>query len=138
MKKIFYIIYILPALVLGQSLDQNHTKAITYKQATQTAITDPDVTAANVQVSYFDGLGRPIQQVVHKQSNSGKDIITHIGYDEFGRQTKEYLPYVNSTPNLDYNTSANSDVSNYYSSPSIATTGNPNFESIIPVVELIS
>ncbi|QMU64339.1 MAG: hypothetical protein GKR88_08595 [Flavobacteriaceae bacterium] len=45
------------------------------------------------QVVYFDGLGRPIQNIAVNQSASSNSIITHIDYDAFGRQSKEYLPY---------------------------------------------
>ena len=44
-------------------------------------------------VTYFDGLGRPIQTIAIGQGAGGKDIITPMEYDGFGRQTKEYLPY---------------------------------------------
>ena len=63
MKKIIYLLTLIPFLALGQSPDQNWVKTITYKQPTATPIANPDVSVANVQVSYFDGLGRPIQQV---------------------------------------------------------------------------
>jgi len=70
----------------------------------------------NVAITYFDGLGHSIQQVSHKQSNSGKDIVTNIEYDAFGRQTKEYLPYPSSQSNMNYidALSASSQTSAYY------------------------
>jgi len=43
-------------------------------------------------VQYFDGLGRPKQIVNVKASPLGKDVVTPIEYDGFGRQTKDYLP----------------------------------------------
>ncbi|QQV04487.1 RHS repeat-associated core domain-containing protein [Chryseobacterium sp. FDAARGOS 1104] len=43
-------------------------------------------------VQYFDGLGRPKQVVNVKASPLGKDVVTHIEYDAFGRQVKDYLP----------------------------------------------
>ncbi|CAA7196831.1 DUF6443 domain-containing protein [Chryseobacterium potabilaquae] len=43
-------------------------------------------------VQYFDGLGRPKQIVNVKASPSGKDVVTPIEYDAFGRQVKDYLP----------------------------------------------
>lgn len=43
-------------------------------------------------VQYFDGLGRPKQVVGIKASPQGKDVVTHIEYDTFGRQVKDYLP----------------------------------------------
>ena len=94
MKNLLYILILIlfPVLVLAQ--DQNWVKSTTYKQPIHGSISDPSIEQANVQVSYFDGLGRPIQQIAHKQSNTGKDIVTHIEYDAFGRQTKEFLPYL--------------------------------------------
>lgn len=43
-------------------------------------------------VQYFDGLGRPKQVVDIKATPTGKDVVTHIEYDGFGRQVKDYLP----------------------------------------------
>ncbi|HCN48622.1 MAG TPA: sugar-binding protein [Chryseobacterium sp.] len=43
-------------------------------------------------VKYFDGLGRPKQILNIKASPQGRDVVTHIEYDQFGRQTKNYLP----------------------------------------------
>ena len=129
MKKLLFIISILPVLALGQSTDQNYVKSTTYKQPTTSSVTDPDVNVANVQVSYFDGLGRPIQQIAYKQSNTGKDIVTHIEYDQFGRQTKDYLPYVSTGASLNYLSSAQTDLLNFYASPNPTNTGNPYFEA---------
>ncbi len=102
MKKLLYLLLLAPILVLGQSNDQNWVKSTTYKVETDTVFADPTVQQANVQVSYFDGLGRPIQQIAGKQSNTGKDIITHIEYDSFGRQTKEFLPLASGQSSLAY------------------------------------
>ncbi|WP_264554475.1 DUF6443 domain-containing protein [Flavobacterium sp. N1861] len=124
MKKIVYILTLIPILALSQSQDQNWVKSKTYKQATTSAITSPDVSVANVQVSYFDGLGRPIQQIAHQQSNTGKDIVTHIAYDNFGRQIEEYLPFPNKTPSLNYTDGATTltELSTFYSSYNGGTT----------------
>ncbi|PWN59587.1 DUF6443 domain-containing protein, partial [Chryseobacterium oncorhynchi] len=43
-------------------------------------------------VQYFDGLGRPKQVVNVKASPLGKDVVTPILYDGFGRQAQDYLP----------------------------------------------
>ncbi|WP_109302183.1 DUF6443 domain-containing protein [Aquimarina sp. AU474] len=48
-------------------------------------------------VTYFDGLGRPIQQRAIKASPEGKDIVTHMQYDVYGRQDKQYLPFASNT-----------------------------------------
>jgi len=122
MKKIVSILVLFSSVVFSQSTDQNYVKSITYKQATASVVPNPDIAVANVQISYFDGLGRPIQQVAHKQSNSGKDIVTHIEYDAFGRQTKEFLPFANASASLNYMTSAATDLVTFYSSYNGGTT----------------
>jgi hypothetical protein len=125
MKKIIYLLLVLPVLIFAQSQDQNYIKTTTYKVATTQVPTPTD--AQKVQnVNYFDGLGRPIQQVAVGQSGSGKDIVTHIAYDAFGRQTKEYLPYVPSTTasNL-FKTTAATDVMGYYNNAQYGYANNP-------------
>ncbi|GEN70165.1 DUF6443 domain-containing protein [Chryseobacterium lathyri] len=52
--------------------------------------TTPTKTSETVQ--YFDGLGRPKQIVNVKASPLGRDIVTHIEHDQFGRKVKDYLP----------------------------------------------
>lgn len=84
----------------------NFVQNIIYKEPTTTSITSPTVTQATINKTFFDGLGRPIQQIAHAQSNIGNDIITHIEYDDLGRKTKDYLPYATSTASLAYNANA--------------------------------
>jgi RHS repeat-associated protein len=50
-------------------------------------------------MSYFDGLGRPIQTVGVNQSYSGADIIQIIDYDDFGREAVKYMPYTQADNN---------------------------------------
>ncbi len=47
-------------------------------------------------ITYFDGLGRPKQNIAIRAGGGAEDIITHITYDEYGRQKKEYLPYASA------------------------------------------
>lgn len=127
MKKLFYLLLSIPVLALSQSNDQNWVKSKTYKTPTTTPIATPTPIQAITQVSYFDGLGRPIQQLAHAQSNSGKDIVTHIAYDQFGRQVKEYLPFVASgAPSLLIKPN---EVGSFYSTNTTSLTGIPNFET---------
>ena len=125
MRKLLLLLILTPIVLFSQSQDQNYIKTITYKKPTTSGNIDVTNPAnAIIHITYFDGLGRPIQQVAHKQSNSGKDIVTHIEYDAFGRQTKEYLPYVNQAPSLDYTNPATvvSDLTSFYSSYNGGTT----------------
>lgn len=50
-------------------------------------------------VVYYDGLGRPMQSIGIRAGGNTEDVITHVGYDDFGRQHKDYLPYA-STNNI--------------------------------------
>ncbi|MDA6071084.1 RHS repeat-associated core domain-containing protein [Flavobacterium sp. AC] len=80
-------------------------------------------------VTYFDGLGRPIQSIAIGQGANGEDIITPIEYDAFGRQIKEYLPYAssnggNSYPKIDP-TAAISAAQGFYSTEKYENTANP-------------
>ncbi|WP_264536422.1 DUF6443 domain-containing protein [Flavobacterium sp. N1736] len=54
----------------------------------------------NESITYYDGIGRPIQTIDikagFKSDGTALDIIKHIEYDEFGRQIKEYLPYTDT------------------------------------------
>ena len=125
MKKILSLFVLLPVMVVGQTQTENYIKTKTYKVATATSIATPTITQANQNITYFDGLGRPIQQVAHQQSGSGKDLVTPIVYDAFGRQEKDYLPYATATASLDYKTTALTDVGTFYSTAAYENTTNP-------------
>lgn len=81
------------------SSDQNYVYTRMYQEpmTTDAGITKFDEIIESI--TYFDGLGRPVQSIGINQSPLGKDIITHIGYDNFGRQDKDWLPYQESTGN---------------------------------------
>ena len=112
-------------MVVGQTQTANYIKTKTYKVATATSIASPTILQANQNVTYYDGLGRPIQQLAHQQSGSGKDIVTPIVYDAFGRQEKDYLPYATATASLDYKTTALTDVGTFYNTAAYENTANP-------------
>ncbi|CAM1343029.1 DUF6443 domain-containing protein [Tenacibaculum amylolyticum] len=66
-------------------------------------------------ITYYDGLGKPKQQIAIAQSPEGKDIIQHLEYDEFGRASKQFLPYESSGGVLgSYRTGANIATKTYY------------------------
>ena len=54
---------------------------------------------AKQTTQYVDGLGRPLQTVVKQISPGLHDLVTPMVYDEFGRETFKYLPYVQSSVN---------------------------------------
>ncbi|MGD1320765.1 DUF6443 domain-containing protein [Chryseobacterium sp. 2R14A] len=93
MKKIIILINILfvagifHAQTLNLSSDQNYVYSKTNLDYNGSAASKTSET-----VQYLDGLGRPIQIVNVKASPQQKDVVTHIEYDGFGRQVKDYLP----------------------------------------------
>jgi YD repeat-containing protein len=93
MKRIYISISLLGAAVMGYSqmlpTNENYIHSRVYLEETQEA------NASKKQletVAYYDGLGRPKQNIGVKVSPKGRDVVTHIEYDEFGRQAKDFLP----------------------------------------------
>lgn len=108
------------------SLDQNFIMKTVYKQPTTAVFISPTPDKAQVSINYFDGLGRSIQQIHNQQSATGKDIITHIGYDSFGRQTRDYLPYATQSPtNMAFDANASNNVVQFYRIDKYENTDNP-------------
>lgn len=62
------------------------------------------VTDVQTQTTYLDGLGRPLQTVSKGVSPLGKDLVATAVYDEFGRESFKYLPYVSSEANGSFKT----------------------------------
>ncbi|MGQ2985379.1 DUF6443 domain-containing protein [Flavobacterium sp.] len=122
MKKLLYLLQMFPVMVLAQTSTQNYVRTYVYKQPTE----ESDASKAQASVTYVDGLGRPVQQVVGKASATGKDIVTHMEYDKYNRTQREYLPYPASTADLSYTDGAKAGTFGYYSSATdIEHTGNP-------------
>jgi len=81
--------------------------------------------------TYYDGLGRPIQDLYIQASPDQKDIVQHYDYDNAGRPKFNYLPFKanqtsgNLTPNADQQT-----IDYYTSAPSnVASTPYPFAET---------
>lgn len=120
MKKIIYLLLLLPFCALGQTATENYIKTTTYK--------GEGATLPQVQISYFDGLGRPIQQVAVGQSATGKNIVTPIEYDAFGRQAKDYLPYSSGVSNLEFVPYPQDELHRFYQTDIYDNTVNPYSE----------
>ncbi|WP_295213125.1 DUF6443 domain-containing protein [uncultured Chryseobacterium sp.] len=84
---------------------------------TKTNLSDPSLPGTPKiaeTVQYFDGLGRPSQVVNVKASPSGKDLVTQIPYDPFGRQTESWLPAPMATSNGAIQSGVGSAAQTYY------------------------
>ena len=130
MKKLLFLLVLLPLVAVSQTNTENWVKTTTYKVPTST-VTTPSAAQKSINVTYFDGLGRPIQQLANQQSGSGKNIVTHIEYDAFGRQVKDFLPYSTTGTGLDFVSSASTDVGTFYYRPMYQNTTNPYSEKLL-------
>jgi len=80
---------------------------------TSDGLTSPFDVAQTTQ--YFDGLGRPIQSVSMQASPLQNDFVLPQAYDNFGRNSTLYLPYVSSTNDGNFKTTAAADQSTFNS-----------------------
>jgi len=64
------------------------------------ALTDPH--DAMQTITYYDGLGRPVQKVVKQASPLMKDMVSIQAYDELGREVNKYLPYTSPSSDGNY------------------------------------
>lgn len=108
--------------IASPSQDQNYI--VTYTpRAPITDITQfggASVSQVNQTIQYFDGLGRPIQTVDWEASPAGNDVVQPMGYDQYGREVKRYLPYaLTSAETSDgrYKATAITDQTTFYASP---------------------
>jgi RHS repeat-associated protein len=62
-------------------------------------IKDLPIGVNSQSIQYFDGLGRPIQTVLTQGSPGKKDIIHPVTYDQYGRESKKYNPFVSNSNN---------------------------------------
>ncbi len=81
-----FVVGLSHAQTLNLNSDHNYVYSKTY-------LSDP--TLSNPKTSetaqYLDGLGRVRQVINMKASPLGRDVVTHIEYDAFGRQVKDFL-----------------------------------------------
>jgi RHS repeat-associated protein len=73
------------------------------------------VDMVNRKIEYFDGLGRPLQNISIQGSPSRLDIVQPFEYDEFGREGRKFLPYVAGSDGK-YHANATSPSAGYVSS----------------------
>jgi RHS repeat-associated protein len=107
--------------------DQNyvHTKTPMIATSSMSTLTD----AQKIEtVQYYDGLGRVMQAVGIRAGGNSEDIVTHIAYDTYGRQDREYLPYAGSSNGGLYRTNALSATNTFYNTSKYENTTNPYSE----------
>ena len=122
MKKIITITTIFSFLLLGlkDTIAQENINYIVEKVYTEgTTVPTTGINDKSISVSYFDGLGRPIQSVQVGASPNGKDLIQHIAYDDLGRESKKFLPYVSNYAGGFYRDNAAAEQEAFYASSTV-------------------
>ncbi|MEN1783834.1 MAG: DUF6443 domain-containing protein, partial [Bacteroidota bacterium] len=78
----------------AQPSDENHVLVRSYQGRGLTNHSQvSQASDVNEMVTYYDGLGRPLQGVAVGQAPNGGDLVTPYQYDAYGRQVREWLPY---------------------------------------------
>lgn len=107
-----------PTLVSQPTSGQNYILTKIFKKPGVTLSTlnsQRTIGEENQTVQYFDGLGRSIQSIQLMASPTYKDIVQHMEYDGFGRESTRYLPYADIGGNGSYKTGGSGAVKNFYS-----------------------
>lgn len=84
------------AMSFAQSQNENYVQS-------RSCLND-DCSRKSETITYFDGLGRPKQIISVKATPGGKDLVTPVTYDGFGRQVKNILPVPADTQNSSIHT----------------------------------
>ena len=79
----------------AQTSSENHIMTLTARAPITSGLYGQRADEAKVQtdITYFDGLGRPMQQVQREASPNLRDIVTPIVYDSYGRPYRDALPF---------------------------------------------
>lgn len=85
-----------------------------------------------VAIEYSDGLGRSIQSIAAKSSPSFYDVLQPAYYDEHGRPSRQYLPYVVNSSGGSFQTQPVTDQQYFYANAAGGITADtrPYGESI--------
>ncbi|WP_407478709.1 DUF6443 domain-containing protein [Elizabethkingia anophelis] len=93
------------------TVNENYIYSRTYLEPR--LATDPKALQQQ-SISYFDGLGRPKQQLSIKASPTGQDLVTYIPYDNFGRQIQSWLSVPMPSQNGNIQPGVPNTASSYY------------------------
>ncbi len=133
MKKIIVVLILIFSSIYSKAQDvsENYIKSTVYQEGVQenqlNQLTENDLQET---VTYFDGLGRPKQNIAIKAGGQKQDIVTPIIYDIYGRQAKEYLPYAKSSLNGNIHVNPIQELNNFYNTEKYEFTINPYTETV--------
>ncbi|MCC9043641.1 RHS repeat-associated core domain-containing protein [Myroides sp. M-43] len=113
--------------IVAQSGSQNYIKSTQYTQPTTSSGT---AASQIVQVVYYDGLGRPIQEVAVGVSPNKKSVVKHTEYDLNIGQTKNFLSYPTANGSSEYVSEAKVGTLTHYNTDKYQNTTNPYSETL--------
>jgi len=122
-------------------INQNFVTANVILKEGVTSIASVDALAMGEMVqstTYFDGLGRPIQEVKTRMSVSGQDMVHFTSYDIYGRTLKKYMPYTANSNDGVYKPTAPADQASFYGSSETWNTTTKRAQTAYPYVETIT
>ena len=87
----------------AQTQTENYTTETVYKEGKSPSEAQSPNIEDFVTTTYYDGVGRPIQQIQKNASPvSNQNIVTHFEYEKNVGQTKQYLPYTTAGANVNF------------------------------------
>jgi len=133
------LLLLLSATSFAQTATQSYVTETVYKNGRNPSVLYTQTPADFSTTTYYDGMGRPIQQVQRNSSPvNDKNIVTHIEYEKNLGQTRQYLPFTAegkvttsgvTTYNANYAASAKQSVLDFYATDAYENTGNPYSET---------
>ncbi|MEJ0034336.1 MAG: DUF6443 domain-containing protein [Bacteroidota bacterium] len=82
-----------------------------------TGLEDRSEHEVSENIQYFDGIGRPLQNISIRMSPLHHDVVQPFVYDHLGREARKYLPYVSSEDNGRIKENAIKEQSLFYQHP---------------------
>ncbi|MCM1503551.1 MAG: DUF6443 domain-containing protein, partial [Bacteroidales bacterium] len=103
--------------VIGSDLDMTRPDDIGGMNYTAVrTMLDTSGTSIRTDVTYYNGLGYPVQEIAGSAGGNGQGISTPIVYDRMRRpDAKSYLPYPLDQPTLEYSDASVEAQDEYYS-----------------------
>lgn len=116
---------VLPSSTVGNnsaSLTENYI----YTRNYLVPVNSSNANAPQAQsITYFDGLGRPKQNIAIKSSPFGEDLAQDIPYDPYGRQVDSWLSAPMSTLNGNIQSNVKSSANTFYGDPNGINDSSP-------------
>lgn len=108
-------------LAFSQTSTKNYVKVMTARQPITSSIPLSSYgnapTTVTTDITYYDGLGRPFQEIMKQATPNSKDLVKPYWYDAFGRSGKDGLYYEADQTNGAYRSSQYTELTNFYATP---------------------